>query len=1208
MAFFIESLNSQLYVAPAAGNDRGFAAFLLPSVPPTPAPGYDISEALANSDSVNGSFILSAYTPVLTTKEETDTFVNQLLGLLGTGRYIIWISDLSNFSATENTVIMTIAGDGSATIQGCQFLLVSGIALLIQNGMQLTATSDSIQLGSASGSAMIQFAGNNAPDPNVSNSLTGLLPFSGAYRGCISFPMFITRSSLADGFTWGFQMLIPLANNPVQTALSEFLPLASDSLPSPSDAIGFNITIDPTDIFNLAFDHTNDEEVDMVVQYNSRRSVFNFTGTNQDTTETLLYSTYFTTWGHTIQLVPSVSNTALPARLLLNNGEQFSANAQRSHLAPEGDFMIQVDGATATTIYPLQCGLQSTEFFNLQSWVNGKAGDSIRFIGNQPAYAPVFPLPQSSPVTAPVQPNTPLLNTEYRTSWCTVINAAGNSSPSYVAQPKGAALFGNNNSNGNGSPTSIIGHSTPNFTFTPDNKTLFPMLPYSAVVPDATGLGSFSLEQIENFENLFLSAIRKKNINSILIASQKLARMNFKKTNSLTESTPATVTTPSGLIAGLLGSQNNPVWKAIYLAQNIDSKGALTQMYFDNPDDELVQAFQTSDLFLVIGNNVNLGTDVNKGAQDADPAMFYNKMFIGDWAMQANTGTQNRYNDYNNIIIVKGRKGKLYDPADPKNSLVANWQKWTDKETFASPSVLVDQPKPLPPVPGPPDPSQLVILSQWMQTYFDNASRQTDTAYFGNFNAIAKDENWTGILILGMNISGLPTNLYGILSGVRDPAAFRAHHLGINITPVQQGANGPEINKTTPSSMFGLIYYNDPEFVPAQNPQPVTPDLSNTYDFIMLNLKVLFENTSVKSFQSYAQLTTNNFFGSPVDHMGGGGNTFNTMILRGALQFKGTEAIYSLGTDSVNTFFFNSPVVNKVEISSATFSTIGTNDSGDLVSLFSISGFWDFKKLTSTNSEGATTDFDIFSFGYVTNADEARKGLIFNNLGIQMVSPPYKPGQTDPLPKTMTFVTSAMTFDQGRSTPRPNSMYVNFALNLQNIVQGTTATTPANSDYLTVITDMKVSSISGTPWIGLSYQLNMGTPGKLAGNIGLTSYLLTAWNPIATDDGGSPPVLVGIKLPGTGGGAKLISLQSVLKLSIGQIRLAYAKDPNSEKYSFLLMLTDIAVKFLGLLKIPPNGATLFYLFGNPNADGKASGLGWYAMYKADEKEKSISRV
>jgi hypothetical protein len=120
----------------------------------------------------------------------------------------------------------------------------------------------------------------------------------------------------------------------------------------------------------------------------------------------------------------------------------------------------------------------------------------------------------------------------------------------------------------------------------------------------------------------------------------------------------------------------------------------------------------------------------------------------------------------------------------------------------------------------------------------------------------------------------------------------------------------------------------------------------------------------------------------------------------------------------------------------------------------------------------------------------------------------------------------------------------------------------------------------------------MGTPGELAGKISLNSYLLLAWSPQSTGKntyrGG-----IGISLPGTGGGAKLISIQNIMKLAIGQIRLTY----DASQSSFLLMLTEIALQFLGLLKIPPNGSTLFYLFGNPDAGGKSSGLGWYAMYR-----------
>ncbi|OEJ99125.1 hypothetical protein A8C32_08090 [Flavivirga aquatica] len=1184
MSFFNVSLNNQLYVTPTTGKDQGFSAFLLPKPPSSPESGYDISQALTDT-TLNGSFILSAYTPNLETQNSTDLFVKQALALLGTGRYIIWILDINDFSATKNTIFMTIAGNGSSSIQGVTIPMVSGISLQIQSGIKLTATDNSIDLGSTSGNnSKLIFTGPDAPDSNSTYATSGSIPLSGIYRGSVNFSAFIERNSLSSGFNWGFQMLIPLEDNPNQTARSEYFPLASGQYPSPTDAIGFNIFIDPTDIFNQAFNCSN--SCSITDQYNSRRTVFNFTGSNKDQSESVLNAYYFTVWGSNIKLIPvgNNNNNELQARLTFNNGELYSANAHQKHFAPEGDFIIEINGVTSNESIPLQCGLQGTEFFNVQPRVNGNPGDRLRFITNQPAYAPVYPLPVSSPVTAPVNPNASLLDITYQTSWCTLVIGENSIIPSYVAQPKGSALFSNSTVVG----STILEHSTPNFTFTPNNTVLFPMLPYADVKPNLNTEG-FNKEEIEDFEKLFISQIRKQNINSILINAQTKAKESYlKSTNKVTDA-GTNVTTPSGLIANLLGSNNNPVWNAIYLAQNqTTSQSSFEKMYFEDPSEDLIQAFQTSDLFLVIANNEKLGsTDPT-----ASGAKFLNKMFIGDWTMEANTGTQSKYNDYNNIIIVKGKKGKLYDPDNSDNSLISNWQKWTAKDTFAAPSILNNNNDLLPP-----DNSQLVILSQWMQSYFEDAKNQTDTAYFGNFNALVQDENWTGILILRMDISGLPDNLTGILSGVRDPAGFRAHHFGINITPVEKGSNGPEINN--PSSMFGLIYYNDPDFIQQEPPQPIQPDLSETYDFVLLNLKVLFENTAVKSFQSYAQLTTNNYFGSPVDHMGDGGNKFNTMILKGALQFKGNEALYSLSTDGVNAFYFNNPAVNKIEISNVNFSTAQSDPNGNIVSNFSINGYWDFKELMIPADENdPAVDFDILSFGNTDGTDASNKGLIFNNLLINMVSPPYTPGQTEQLPKTMTFVTSQITFDQARSTPRPNSMYVNFALNLQGLTQGSSDSPPSQNGYLTVITDLKVSPIDGSSWVGLIYKLNMGTPGELAGNIGLTSTLLTAWNPTATDDGSAPAVLVGITLPGTGGGAKLISLQTVLKLSIGQIRLAY----DSDKSSFLLMFTEIALKFFGLLKIPPNGSSLFYLFGNPKSNDKASGLGWYAMYNKENSK------
>jgi hypothetical protein len=59
------------------------------------------------------------------------------------------------------------------------------------------------------------------------------------------------------------------------------------------------------------------------------------------------------------------------------------------------------------------------------------------------------------------------------------------------------------------------------------------------------------------------------------------------------------------------------------------------------------------------------------------------------------------------------------------------------------------------------------------------------------------------------------------------------------------------------------------------------------------------------------------------------------------------------------------------------------------------------------------------------------------------------------------------------------------------------------------------------------------------------------------------------------------------------MRLVYVR----EQQSFLLVLHQIALRFMGLLKLPPSGDTDFYLFGNPKSGGRASGLGWYAVYR-----------
>jgi hypothetical protein len=270
---------------------------------------------------------------------------------------------------------------------------------------------------------------------------------------------------------------------------------------------------------------------------------------------------------------------------------------------------------------------------------------------------------------------------------------------------------------------------------------------------------------------------------------------------------------------------------------------------------------------------------------------------------------------------------------------------------------------------------------------------------------------------------------------------------------------------------------------------------------------------------------------------------------------------------------------------------------GDTISWFGIAGFIDFAVVPGASGSG----IDVFSFGNQPPpaAPVPRQGLRFENLGLQLTFPTQQPSQ-----RTFAFITSQIRFDLSASTARGGSLVSELALELQDLRGGSGGgSAPLQLGYLPVITDFRPAGL-GDAWQGLAFRLNLGTPGALAGKVGFDASMLLAWSPDSDGDG-NWQMEVGIKLPGTAQGAPLISLQNVIKLSIGPIRLAY----DSTNKAYVLMLTEIALSLLGMLKIPPNGAISFFLFGNPQGANTADGLGWYALYDNEPANgaKTLSR-
>ncbi len=1164
MAFFNKQFIDQLYIAATDTGDVGFIAFVVPAGITTGVDTIGLKEALASA-TYSGSFVFAALPPVIDSIDSATAFVNSIYSVLnrsGAGRAFIWLQDNTNISA-NTAPLMSISSDGTAINSGLMAPLTTSLSLTVSTGMTLTWQDDTtLLLDGSRNNYTIGFSGPSAPQTYPPN--TGSISFTGSLRGTIQFFISIQRLSLYNNFQWGFQSLCPiLAAN--RTAVSEWLPLA-DMTTGPTDFIGFATSIDPSDVYNRAYDPCNAGACTISGSYASRRTWFNFTGTNANGDATILASFFRTVFGAAVNLLPEVSGTnALPARLVFAEGEYISSNSQRFLVTPEGDFTIQIPSAASAPQY-LMCGLQGTEFFSITPKTDTTSGDKFRFLSYQPAYAPKFPFEAASPVKTPQDPNAPLLDTTFSSAWATLV-AGGDHTISYIAQPKGAALFG---SDGLITPqyTDLFGHTVPGFTYKKENDTVtFPIVPYLGVTA-GDGINSFSQEQIVTFEDQVLSPTRRKNVGKLSTSNSLLSGARTVPDEEQTS------TTPSGLLVKLSTSGEQMRWEEVLLGQNTDKRGAYS-LKFMNLKEQLVEALQTGDLMLVVANAEYLG---QLNDTDTEDASFLNKMGIGQWEMTANVGQQNKYNDYRNVMLIKAKKGKLYDPADVTNSLLANPSKWTQKENFASPPNTSDD--------GtitPPDDDQLVILSQWLQNYFKQAMAQGDNKYFAKFNTIAQDENWTGILFLRMDISGLPDNLAGIMAGVTDRDAFNAHHLAVEISPVEKDGANAALKK--PSTISGLIYYVDPDFTDDGTDTAIAPVTATTYDFRLLTLKVLFENTSVRSFESLAQLTITEILQMPVTGMSVPDNIYHNILLKGSLQITDSQTLYNLSSQGDNTFYFDNNIIHKIQVSNVLLSTLNTDTDGNIKSWFGMSGFIDYYLI----GDETTPLFDIFSFGNKPDEDEPNKGLKFNNLGISMTFP-----ESDPSSKIMAMDATQISFDTSHSTPRDGSIFLNFALDLQSLAIAAPLTSLSDKGYLSVIPDLALSDVSAGSWYGLRFKLNMGTPGELAGKVSLDSYMLIAWSPDSQGDG-TYKASLGLSLPGAGGGGKLISLQSVMKLSIGQIRLAY----DTSNTSFLLMFTEIALQFLGMLKVPPNGSTLFYLFGNPDSGGKASGLGWYAMYKKE---------
>ncbi len=1171
---------SRVFVANGLVADGAWAGLVVPDATQPADNIFLLSDVLSNVKAL-ASIVVAPAAPDLSTTGAADLVarVGKALALNQNPQGVLWLR-ASAGTIPPLTPLLPFTVAGGATTSG--FLQpdnltgsLTALRIGISNGLGMAPSRDGLGLTFTGGKAVF------FDQPNLPLYMpitTATLGLTGVGAGQLTFDATLFRSDLIDNLSCGLQFLIgaAVANNPQTSA---WYPLFDRAGPSPTDGIAFHVTLDYGDPTNLIA---------------PARTAFWFKS------GTVLQSYYRTDSGQRLDLAPLTAADGVagsrPSYLQLNEGLHDNQGSEIFQFAPVGDFAVRLAGTNAPTRCRMLCGLGGAEAIDLLAGGLAGMGDRLRFQAAQPALAPVWPPVSPTPLDPPVSAKAAPMIADFTTSWATVVAADPTIPPRYASQPQGAPLYAAAGGSGVGAGPPILAPLRAARTWPANPGFAVPLAPYAGVIAGGDGVTRMNPAQMADLERLVLAPYR-----AALVRAQPAP----DTLATLPSGGAAPAVTALGVIVQarpdggyddiLLGQTGSP---------QIGPPGGLA-LRFAAPDDALQKVFHNSSLFLVAANADHLGPlvdfdeQLNGRAPVPSAQAFWNALSLGDWVLQADVGRNPGYGDYRNVMIVKSGPGALID-------LVAKTGAWTDPLDFAAPTIQGPDS-----VLTPADPSQIANLSQWLIDYIQAGIDQAaaDDVALGDsvlddFAALAQDPTWTGVIVLRATVARFPDDLAGMVVGI-DLSRFEAHHFGVRLSPVQ----GAKIAIDGGSSVFGLINYKNIAYAPppGQTQTPVPLLVDGDYGFLVLALQVLFANTAVTRFSSLAQLTVTKLFGVAIkgmvdDSVETGayvGNLYNAILFDGAYQNVGGVASYSLATQAPFGFVMDSAVLARVAIVSAALNTVSVSeDAGKSAgaSVFNLAGLLDFAALSDSSTPPQA--FDVFSFG----ADDPKlppAGLAFSRLYLPMAY------DEAPIPPTRTigFDASAIVFDTARSYSRTGSLYKDFGPAVDGLVIGANGASLGDLGFEPVIlVDVEIGGQGTGGWYGLSLKLDFGTPGKLAGKIGLTSHLVLAWGPGGAGDD-NIDAAVGIALPGMGSGGT-ISVQSVLKLGVGRVLLSRPTPAGpTAQPRFLLTLSDIALKALGLLKLPPNGVANFLLFGTPAASSDSGALGWLAIYNQTKAAK-----
>jgi len=875
-----------------------------------------------------------------------------------------------------------------------------------------------------------------------------------------------------------------------------------------------------------------------------------------------------TTYGKFISV-----ETIAESALVFAKSPDANDGQSRYYWTPEGEFAL-LNTAEEPLQYESQnrllCGLSGTEAISFKGKSETNQGDLICFKSGQPAVANVFPLDANNQSKAAA-----LLNSTFTTAWISFKKNAGNdnSNISYYSQPADAALFKPQViEDKNKETANILTYSeTPSSNLTDHDQSFFPLATSAIAMPVLGkrvkgGPGYYDQTDISQFEIQILNPSRKTEIAKAKRAFKKLQGKKLKTalTTDLNLST-----TPQGLMVNLATDFG---WQSLTMA-NPTTVDKLPLQFNDITEKgdhtALQEAFQTNEQFLVISNPIPVA-NIEYYKQ-----YFQNKIDIAAWPFILDITGQNNWTSktgFNNIVIFKFCNYSIEER-------IKNQQLWTDPLNFNTTANLSG-------------------LSDWIIAYIETAKKsvadQGNNSPFKHFVDIVTNENWNGILCLQvtLELNSVPKEIKAILAGI-DTSRFTAHHFGIEANQISLTADN-KINPDFKSSMFGLINYID-EVYEKRKPSDPLIQAKGDFDFKVLELQVLFEQSEVKDFKSKIQLTLNKLFNETVSikhDVRDEAITENSIVLNGLYDKRNGNTSYAFAITKVDQLNLASIALDNLKISGVQLTTVGETDGIALTTRFYISGKLAFNQLEN---------FDLFSY----------EKLGFSNLILDMKFNLGDLGPDKTPKKTFSFDPTTLIFVKTDVQTREDSLVPNFPLDLTGLIYNTPnlatkekpAVTPASLSYIPVDAPLATMPILATDtWYALRFNVNLGSLGALTAKVGFNAEIILAWSPGVTNN----KTQVFIKMPFSGGKPdKGFSLQGILKFAVGDIMFLSTPAEDKEKIQYAMVFTQIGLSLLGL-KLPKTGNTIFYLFGNPEGnqgDASTGNLAWFGAYQAKKEEK-----